>query len=392
MSSGRSFVGRGEIIRRRWALLAGSVGFSLVAIALMVFHAPMWGPLVEEGLAMVLMVAWLSNTYPARRAGELRADATGIAFDRKLLVARDRIASAYQLSVAEPAVRIMKKGGVGAVPFDVRLQEERTEELLDALGLGIGQSIASFNAVAGSRPWLPVLVWMAVIAASFVTAMEGLLHHLPMVVAGSFALLSFVLVALVLGTKMSVDVGSDGVLLRRPFRHRFLRYGALAGVTSDRFAIALQLRSGETIRFSLGVSASQVASRDSLAARIEEARLACAQERPSGDAEGFVAPGGRPLRRWVSEVRALARARDYREARVEAERLWRVLDDATTSPATRAGAAIALSADEGTRARLRVAADACAEPRLRVALTRVAEGATDPELEEALAPLLEAEE
>jgi hypothetical protein len=41
------------------------------------------------------------------------------------------------------------------------------------------------------------------------------------------------------------------------------------------------------------------------------------------------------------------------------------------------------------RARLRVSADACAEPKLRVALTRVAEGASDAELEEALTPLLE---
>jgi hypothetical protein len=36
-----------------------------------------------------------------------------------------------------------------------------------------------------------------------------------------------------------------------------------------------------------------------------------------------------------------------------------------------------------------VAAESCAEPKLRVALARVAEGASDPELEEALSPLLE---
>lgn len=162
-------------------------------------------------------------------------------------------------------------------------------------------------------------------------------------------------------------------------------------MTTERYGIALHLRSGEIVRFSLGLLASQLASRDGIAIRIEEARLACADDRPSGEAEGFVAPGGRALKRWVTEVRALARARDYREARVDAERLWSVLEDAKTSPAARAGAAIALSTDEGSRMRLRVAADTCAEPRLRIALTRLAEGAGDSDLEEALAPLLEAE-
>jgi hypothetical protein len=44
--------------------------------------------------------------------------------------------------------------------------------------------------------------------------------------------------------------------------------------------------------------------------------------------------------------------------------------------------------DQPSRLRLRVAAEACAEPRLRVALTRVADGGSEPELEEALARLL----
>ena len=80
----------------------------------------------------------------------------------------------------------------------------------------------------------------------------------------------------------------------------------------------------------------------------------------------------------------------YRETRLDEDRLWRVLDDAAAPPATRAGAALAISVlDQPARLRLRVAAEACAEPKLRVALSRVANGASDPELEEALAPLLE---
>jgi hypothetical protein len=95
----------------------------------------------------------------------------------------------------------------------------------------------------------------------------------------------------------------------------------------------------------------------------------------------------------LRELRALAVARDYREVQVDSERLWRLLDDPAAAPASRAGAALALSSiDAASRTRLRVAAEACAEPRLRVALSRVADGAPDDALEEALAPLAAAAE
>jgi hypothetical protein len=340
--------------------------------------------MVEDALAIVLMVAWITNRYPTRRSGEVRADSAGISLDGTVVAARERIGVAYQLSMADPIVRMPA--------FDVRLEEDRAEELIEALGLGIGQSITSVGAIAGRWPWLPLLAWGILGVTSFVTMMEGAFQWGPVVMAASLVLLLAGHAAIVLSTKMAVDVGTDGVLVRRPMSNRFLRYGALRAVTTEGHAIALHLYSGEVLRFGLGFLGSpHLASRDALAARIEEARLACAEDRPSGEAEGFVAPGGRGLKRWVSEVRALARARDYREARVDAERLWSVLEDAKTSPAARAGAAIALSTDEGSRARLRVAADGCAEPRLRVALTRLAEGAAEPELEEALAPLLETE-
>lgn len=73
------------------------------------------------------------------------------------------------------------------------------------------------------------------------------------------------------------------------------------------------------------------------------------------------------------------------------ERLWRVVHDPSLPAASRAGAAVALAdTPEGdTGARLRVAAEACADPRLRVALARGADGAHDGELEDALAPLLD---
>jgi hypothetical protein len=72
---------------------------------------------------------------------------------------------------------------------------------------------------------------------------------------------------------------------------------------------------------------------------------------------------------------------------VDPQRLLRVATDAAAPAATRAGAALALAPAMGDddRARLRVASETCADPRLRVALLRVAEGAPPEDVDEAVA-------
>jgi hypothetical protein len=114
-----------------------------------------------------------------------------------------------------------------------------------------------------------------------------------------------------------------------------------------------------------------------------------AKSTPVEGAAALVAPGGRTVGQWLHEVRELVQPRSYRESLLDADRLWRVVDDPSMVPATRAGAAMALAAlDDEARARLRVAADACADPKLRVALSHVADGGKEEEMEAALAPLL----
>jgi hypothetical protein len=72
-----------------------------------------------------------------------------------------------------------------------------------------------------------------------------------------------------------------------------------------------------------------------------------------------------------------------------AEMLWEVVEDPAVDSTARAGAAMMLrrTLDDGGRARLRVAAGACASPRLRVALDAVADGGD----EAAVAAALEAD-
>jgi hypothetical protein len=219
-----------------------------------------------------------------------------------------------------------------------------------------------------------------------------LLHHA--VSLASWLVLGLVpVIMLFLRDATRVNVGSDGVLIRRFGEQRFVSYASVNAITaSGGRTIRLALSSGEDLLLTLGPGGAQGHLRDVLVERLEEARDAFARAGGSRNAEALVDPGGRAPLRWLREVRALASARDYRETRLDEEWLWRVMDDAAASPGVRAGAAVALSAlDHASRVRIRVAAEACAEPRLRVALTRVADGATDEELEDALAPLLEAE-
>lgn len=65
-----------------------------------------------------------------------------------------------------------------------------------------------------------------------------------------------------------------------------------------------------------------------------------------------------------------------RDAPVDAERLWRVVEDPAAPEEARVGAAVALGdgLDAEGRARLRVVAGGTAGPRVRVALEAVAEG------------------
>lgn len=305
----------------------------MAAFVLAYLGVPKWGVFVQEGIALVLVGAFLGSTFLSRQRGVLRADAGGLSLDGRAIATRAAIASAYVASAEEAVVRIDRRRGLS---FFAKLEEETdARALVAALGFGATESVVSVR---------------------------------------GFGLLA-------LGVRL--DVGADGLLVRRFGQRRFVSYEALTAAEADGAVLSLVLTSGERIALRLGVTAPAVA------ARIEEARAAFADDRVHADA--LIGPAGRSLARWLKDLRTATKTRAYRDPHTDPETLWRVLGSASSSPATRAGAALALSAgmDDPSRARLRVAAEACVEPKLRIALLRVAEGASDAELEEALAPLLE---
>jgi hypothetical protein len=388
------FEGRGEVLRRRRGLLVGAGVAFVVAAAMFLVGAPVWAAVIEEGLATALFWSWAANPFPARRRGKMHVDGAGVVMDGDLVLPRRALAAAFRVSFAQPIVRLRPRRGS---PVDLLVEDdEGADAVVDALGLSVGESTVTYFAIAGKRPWLPV-AWLAGVGALSLAGTMTLLARgrgadaLALHPFWASAVYAATVLWVLARSRVSVDVGADGVLLRRVFGQRFVPYEAIAGVVVEPPAVRIDLRTGERVELCPNRLQDP---QEAMATRIAEALARFEATRGAAGPEALVSPGGRSAGRWVRDVREAARATDYREARLDEEALWRVLEDASAPSATRAGAALALSSvssiDESSHARLRVAADACAEPRLRVALTRVADGAEDAEIQEALSALIEA--
>jgi len=188
-----------------------------------------------------------------------------------------------------------------------------------------------------------------------------------------------------------VTVGSDGVRITRPFgKEVFIAYGDVARAEACTYwlrpSILIALRSGVTLQLAWqnrGLR-DRTVERDELVRRLDaEARA----PRASPPAAALFARSG-PVGDWIRRVRSLPRDASYRG--VTPDMLWALVESPAAEPTARAGAAAALaeSLDDEGRVRLRVAAEACAEPRLRVALEAAADD-DDDVLTEALGRLEE---
>jgi hypothetical protein len=164
-----------------------------------------------------------------------------------------------------------------------------------------------------------------------------------------------------------ITVGIDGVRVHGTSRTRYYAYrdldevrlvgGALALVRKERVLLTLQICGDDAVR------------REAIVARIAAA-IARARDPGASSAARFVEARSRN-----DVVRAASGGSDYRASAITREQLWGVVEGPTSTAIARAAAAEALVAtkDPSERARLRVAAAACADPRTRVALERLAE-------------------
>ncbi|MBI4956390.1 MAG: hypothetical protein HY908_30515 [Myxococcales bacterium] len=182
----------------------------------------------------------------------------------------------------------------------------------------------------------------------------------------------------------ALELGQDGVLLDTRDRRRYVPFADLADappyeeVTLGKVLIGVELvlATGERIRVPLGENVfgtdKKVAA---LSARLRAA-LAIYREREGGDESAFLRRGERTPDAWLARLRGLGEGANanLRTAPLEAERLWRIVEDPSADAPVRAAAAAALGRElpqEG-RARLRIVAEQTAAPKLRIALESVA--------------------
>jgi hypothetical protein len=195
----------------------------------------------------------------------------------------------------------------------------------------------------------------------------------------------------------SLTVGADGLLLKWLWVREFIptngiqlvtRYDEGSGRSRQR-GVQILTDEGRAIRVPINDD-ERIAIVQS---RIEEAVALAKDGVHVADDALLLDRGTLPMRDWMARLRAIGAGAtaQLRVAPVMPDRLWRVALDPVAPAPARAAAAVALSAtldDEG-RTRLSEAAKTTAAPRLRVALEHVARGASDDEIEEAIAKLEE---
>ncbi len=390
---GETFTCDAKIQSRRlifWALtfLAG-IGLVPHDVVAGVFGTTPIGPILQL-VGSLAFVAFVLNAWPVRRTGKLRANRRGVSVDGKLLARRDDIASAYVLGGAKPTARIVKKRFRGA-PLDVEVATDAdARAVVDALGLGVASSTAVFDVALGGGRGIVLGAVLGGIAAVLVGVA---LFSATGDFGAAFPLITIAFI--VAGIQLSqakVHVGTDGLLVTRVGRKTFVPFSEIERIDVEG-GVLLQIvrHGGRPLR--VGFSGNSPASREAggaLLRRIEDARATFDRGEPGARVAAQLERGRRSTRDWVTGLRRLVEAGQYREAAALPDRLYRIVEDPSQPEAARAGAAVALGPvlDARGRARLRVAAKASASPRLRIALECASEKDAEVDaLEEALASI-----
>ena len=213
-----------------------------------------------------------------------------------------------------------------------------------------------------------------------------LASNLPLSVGAGFAAL--VGVALfVLASRRQVTVGTDAVFARGMWSTHLLRHDEIARV-EERASWAgfermlrLHRRSGPPVDIAFRNDSTSQAPL--VREWIEEARVAYARPEPISAFDR----GAKPIEPWRSDIERLAR-RDvrYREAALDPEKASKLLAGADVPVDQRLGAALALRIADPAEAaeKIRVAAEATADPRLRDALSVIADEGDDAAIDDAL--------
>ena len=243
----------------------------------------------------------------------------------------------------------------------------------------------TFDAVAVTREARAAVGGVAALTMAMIAWLVSLpvvaLFHDPRVFASIAAYVVVALGGAALFRRVSrVAIGLDGVLVTGSSRTRFLAYRDLddARVTGG----DLELLRGGEVALRLQLHGEDATRRDAILERLRVAIARMKDERGHA-ATDFVASASKEALTRIAHG-----AGDYRVASLSREQLWTLVEGPAIDGTARrtAARALAASGDGEERARLRVAAEHCAEPQVRIALQRLADGELLEDEDTAAAP------
>ncbi len=307
-------------------------------------------------------------------------------------IARATIASGFFRPVAAGGYVVLRdRSGGDLLEVAVR-DEQQAIAFLEALDLDAASRLFSVDAASPitamtGRAGGAVLGVVGLVALAAVSLMAG--------ISPMFAVAAVSLAMLVGAWPARVEIASDGVGIAWLTKHRFVRFADLSTIARTARGALLVLGSGERVVLPRAVGKPGT---DAMIARLREALDAYRQGGKGGAVPAhtvaLVARGKRDVRSWLDDLRGM-RGEGYRSAATRDDDLWRVVESPNAAADARAGAALLLrpTLDEAGRARIRVASEATASPKLRIALdAAAAEDAGDEIIEEHLEELAREEE
>jgi hypothetical protein len=396
-------------LARRFGQLAGLATAAPVALALVEVLARPWAEsawldvwrralVAGPGLGVALwLVGMVVAATRADRLGVARVEGDELVVDRGDGDVRRVPVASLRGGLVVPAVH----GRRARVEIDLASGDALVgeiddvaegERLLDALGLGPSRRRAVVPLRSPARASLRRgLAVVAMVLASFM-ALGFLLDVVePLgkvwVPVWLFATAAAAFLAARVARPKSVTIGADGVVVPGFVRDRFVPFAAVAAVQATTTSVVFVApKTGERRERRRACAADPDAAR-AVSLRVERAMAEARGEGPSAKRLESLAREGRTVAAWREAASRAASGGDYRATTLSADDLAALLTAPDASAEHRVGAAFALAAaGEPERARVRVAAEACASPKLRVALEAIAAGdAEEAAVEDALA-------
>jgi hypothetical protein len=380
---------RRGLVERLRALAFISVMTALPVATL--FEMEEWHALVPGVWGAIGPLAWLAAWWVGRappRRGRVSLDGAIVRAEADqwaVSFARDEVMEARVEPLLQGcAIELWRRGGT-VLRFTVGSLAE-AHGWLDAADLALHRRVSRITLGASWHGWafgvgyalvgMVVAPILAIPLALLIDVLDGPADKAAAVV---LVWVAFTLFTTARAMPARVDVGTDGVLVRRGFSKRFIPYAALYDVRSilgD--ALSLHLRDGESLllRTTRPGDGSAVTAAQALNYALERWHRA-----RGADDFGLLERRGRAIGAWREAVGAmLAPQGAFRGVALDREGVLRVLEEPSAPAARRVGAALALAdAAPEVRERVRVVIDGCADEGLRRAL----EGALDGSLDEA---------